>query len=163
MLDAARAVGAELIVETTGDCPLIDPGLIDQLIATFQANQVDYCANVLTASYPRGLDAQVFSTDVLALVDSLTADPADREHVSLYIYEHPERFRLLRLASGQSPDVGAHRWTVDTAEDLAFVAAVYAALYPRNQAFQWTDVLELVNQRPELTQINHQVRQKAVR
>src|SRR5690606_32345436 len=100
VLGAAQGAGADLIVETTADCPLIDPGVIDQLLDTFRTNKVDYCANVLAPTYPRGLDAQVFPTSVLADVASRTNDPADREHVSLYIYEHPERYRLLNVASG---------------------------------------------------------------
>ncbi|MEO8449709.1 MAG: glycosyltransferase family protein [Gemmatimonadota bacterium] len=163
VLGAARSVGAELIVETTGDCPLIDPGVIDQLIATFHANQVDYCANVLAPTYPRGLDAQVFPFRVLEEVAALTKDPADREHVSLYIYEHPARYRLLTLASGLPDEVGAWRLTVDTPEDFGLVETIYAELYPGNPAFELRDIVELFGRRPELAHINQHVRQKAAR
>ena len=163
VLGAALASGAELIVETTGDCPLIDPGVIDQLIQTFHGNQVDYCANVLTPSYPRGFDAQVFPTRVLAEVAALTDDPADREHVSLYIYEHPERYRLLNLASGLPRDLSEVRLTVDTAEDLDLVTRVYGELYPTNPAFALSDILALVEREPCLRTMNQHIRQKTVR
>ncbi|MEZ4458058.1 MAG: glycosyltransferase family protein [Gemmatimonadales bacterium] len=163
VLDAARGAGADLIVETTADCPLIDPGVIDQLIATFRANQVDYCANVLAPTYPRGLDVQVFPTAVLADVAGRTTDPADREHVSLYIYEHPDHYRLLTVASGLPAWVGELRLTVDTPDDLALVSRVYEALYPERPDFGLAEIVALFERRPELRSINEHVRQKAVR
>jgi spore coat polysaccharide biosynthesis protein SpsF len=163
VLDAARSVDAELIVETTADCPLIDPGVLDQLIETFLANQVDYCANVLRPTYPRGLDAQVFPTRVLAEVATLTADPADREHVSLYIYEHPDRYRLLNVVSGLSDDVAELRLTVDTPEDFELVTRVYEALYPSKPDFGLADLVALFTAQPDLRAINQHVRQKAAR
>jgi spore coat polysaccharide biosynthesis protein SpsF len=163
VLEAATAAGADLIVETTADCPLIDPGVIDQLVHTFQTNDVDYCANVLAPTYPRGLDVQVFARAVLEDVAERTREPADREHVSLYIYEHPERYRLLNVASGLPDWVGRLRLTVDTADDLALVERVYETLYPRNPAFGLTDLVALFHREPELTEMNRHVRQKAVR
>jgi spore coat polysaccharide biosynthesis protein SpsF len=103
VLDAARSVEAELIAETTGDCPLIDPGIADQVIATFLTNQVDFCSSGLVRTYPLGLDLHVFRTSTLAEVAAQTQDPVNREHVALYIIEHPERFRLLNIASGLGP------------------------------------------------------------
>lgn len=163
VLGAAQLVAADIIVETTGDCPLIDPTIVDQIIQTFHCNRVDYCANVLAPTYPRGLDVQVFPTSVLADVAERTRDPVDREHVSLYIYEHPELYRLLNVASGMPEEVGDLRWTVDTPEDFRLVSTIYQALYPSHPHFGWLDVLRLLEQRPELKTINQQVRQKAVR
>jgi spore coat polysaccharide biosynthesis protein SpsF len=163
VLGAATAAGADLIVETTADCPLIDPAVVDQVIATFATNQVDYCANVLAPTYPRGLDVQVFPTRVLAEVAELTDDPADREHVSLFIYQHPERYRLLNVASGLAPSVGELRLTVDTPEDLALVAAIYDALYPTRPTFGLADILGLLAEHPGLVTLNQHVRQKAAR
>ncbi len=163
VLDAARSAGADLIVETTADCPLIDPLVIDQLIETFHSNRVDYCANVLAPTYPRGLEAQVFPTRVLAEVAGLTNDPADREHVSLYIYEHPERYRLLNVASGLPREVSDLRLTVDTAEDLALVTRVYDELYPTNPAFGLPDIVALMEREPSLRMMNQHIQQKTAR
>lgn len=163
VLRAAWSVEADLIVETTADCPLIDPAVIDQLLASFHANQVDYCSNVLTPSYPRGLDAQVFPAAILAEVASRTNDPADREHVSLYIYEHPETYRLLSLASGLPPEAAELRLTVDTPDDYALVTEIYEALYPVDPAFGLAAILDLFRRRPELAAVNQHIRQKAVR
>jgi len=163
VLKAARSADADLIVETTADCPLIDPGVIDQLIATFQSNAVDYCSNVLKPSYPRGLDCQVFPVSVLARVAELTRDPADREHVSLYIYEHPELFRLLTVASGLPKEAGLLRLTVDTPEDLELVRRIYRELYPADPTFGLKEILGLIEQLPELAYMNRHIQQKAAR
>lgn len=163
VLGAATAFGADLIVETTADCPLIDPAVIDQLIGTFRTNDVDYCANVVTPTWPRGLDAQVFPTRVLAEVAGLTDDPADREHVSLYIYQHPERYRLLNVASGLLESAARLRLTVDTPDDYELVTRVYQRLYPADPAFGLADILTLFEREPELATLNQHVRQKAVR
>jgi spore coat polysaccharide biosynthesis protein SpsF len=162
VLRAAQSVNADLIVEMTGDCPLIDPGLIDQMITTFKTNSVDYCANILSRTYPRGMDTQVFPIKILAQVSELTQNPADHEHVSLYIYEHPERFRLLNIASGLPPQVADLRLTVDTPEDFELVQAIYQELYPINSKFNLSDIILLFQRRPELMIINQQIIQKPV-
>jgi spore coat polysaccharide biosynthesis protein SpsF len=163
VLGAAVAHEAHLIVETTGDCPLIDPFVVDQVIGMFEANDVDYCGNCVAKSYPLGMAVQVFPTRVLADVARLTHDPADREHVSLYIYEHPERFRLLHVVSGFSSDDAGLRLTVDTDEDYTLVKAIFEELYPRNPAFTLGDVVGLLHRRPDLVAINRDVKQKQVR
>jgi spore coat polysaccharide biosynthesis protein SpsF len=162
VLGAARTRGAELIVETTGDCPLIDPAIVGRVIDEFHKGDFDYCSNTLEQTFPRGMDVQVFPVAVLAEVDRLTDDPTDREHVSLYIYEHPERYRLRNVGAEppRNPDV---RLTVDTPEDLALVRAVFDALYPVDPAFGLGEIVELLDARPELPELNREVRQKSVR
>jgi spore coat polysaccharide biosynthesis protein SpsF len=163
VLKAAQSVQADLIVETTGDCPLIDPGIIDQIIATFKSNAVDYCSNALLQTYPLGIGVEVFPVSILAQVAELTRDPTDREHVTLYIYEHPERFRLLNIASGLPPETADMRLTVDTPEDYQLIARIFEALYPVNPSFSLADILDLVGSQPELKNINRHIQQKAVR
>jgi len=162
VLGTAEAAGADVIVETTGDCPLIDPAVVDRVVDAYLAGDVDYASNVLRRTYPRGLDTQVFPTAVLAEVDALTQDPADREHVSLYIYEHPERYRLRNVESGH-PGSAELRLTVDTPEDLELVREVFSALHPSNPAFGLEDMLALFRERPELAAINREIRQKPAR
>jgi spore coat polysaccharide biosynthesis protein SpsF len=162
VLGAARAHEAELIVETTGDCPLIDPAVVDLVIERFLDGGVDYCSNTLERTYPRGLDVQVFPAAVLAEVDRLTDDPADREHVSLYIYEHPERYRLRNVRSHR-PEAAHLRLTVDTPEDLALVRAVFDELHPRDPEFGLDAMLDLLDRRPELRELNQHVEQKRAR
>ncbi|TWT40405.1 3-deoxy-manno-octulosonate cytidylyltransferase [Phycisphaerae bacterium RAS1] len=163
VLQAATRHKADLIVEITGDCPLIDPQIVDQVVETFLRGEYDYVSNTLQRTYPRGLDTQVFPTRVLAEVAALTQDPADREHVSLYIYEHPERYRLGNVAAPaelHNPDM---RWTVDTPEDLALITSIYERLYRKNPGFASTDVMNLLNTDRNLASTNAHVRQKPVR
>lgn len=162
VLRAARAFTVDTIVEITGDCPLIDPAVVDGLVAAYRAGGFDYVSNVLRRTYPRGLDAQVFSTATLEEVARLTRDPADREHVSLYIYTHPERFALHNVPSALPAKWWDLRLTVDTAADLALVTVIYESLYPQNPAFGLADVLGLLERRPELIDLNRHVEQKRV-
>jgi spore coat polysaccharide biosynthesis protein SpsF len=162
VLQAARGAGADLIVETTGDCPLIDPGTVSRVIQEFHRHDVDYCANVLERTYPRGMDVQVFPLTVLEEVARLTDDPVDHEHVSLYIYRHPGRFRLHNVTSGLSADAANARLTVDTPEDFALVTEIFERLYPSKPDFSLADILGLLAAHPELRGMNQDVRQKTV-
>lgn len=163
VLRAAHAHEVGLIVEVTGDCPLMDPAIVDTLVKTFRDGGWDYVSNVIERTYPRGMDAQVFPTAVLDEVAGLTSDPVDHEHVSLYIYNHPERFALKNVASGLPPEYHDLRLTVDTKEDFELIRIIFEELYPRKPDFGLRDILDLFDRRPELAGINRHVRQKKVR
>lgn len=163
VLGAAHAARTDVIVEITGDCPLIDFQVIDKLVEVYQANNFDYVANVLKRTFPRGLDTQVFATSVLEEVARLTDDPVDHEHVSLYIYQHPEKFKLHNVESGLPEEFWDLRLTVDTAEDFELVRRIYEELYPADPAFSIQDVIGLFQRQPELRAINQHISQKAVR
>jgi spore coat polysaccharide biosynthesis protein SpsF len=162
VLGAARSAHADVIVETTADCPLIDPAVVDLVVERFQEGGADYCSNTLERTFPDGLDVQVFPTAVLAEVDRLTADPADREHVSLYIYEHPERYRLRNVSSSR-PDTGAWRITLDEPADYALVTAIFEALYPRDPQFGFEAIVALLDKQPELRALTAGVEAKPPR
>ncbi len=163
VLQAAKAYNADIIVELTGDETLIDPVIVDQLIDYHLKNDFDYVSNVLNRRYPRGLDTQVFAVSVLDEVSRLTNEPADRENVSLYIYEHPERYKLGSIEAPEKFNHPDWRWTLDTKEDLEFLKAVYEALYSVKKDFDSYDVFELIKKDPHLLKINERVKQKAVR
>lgn len=163
VLGAARKFRIDLIVELTGDNVLIDPFVIDRVVQTYLDGDVDYVSNALQLTYPLGLNVQVFSTETLAEVDQLTADPVDREHVSLYIYEHPERFKLRNVESGLPPRYSGIRLTVDTADDFDVITAVYEALYADDPQFGLTEVLQLFDRQPELAGRNRHVQQRVPR
>lgn len=163
VLEAAKTFNGEVIVELTGDCPLIDPSMIDELVEYYQSHDCDYVSNILVRTYPRGWDTQVFSTAVLDEVNSLTQDPADRENVSLYIYEHPDRYKLAGIkapARLRGPDI---RICVDTAEDFKLVESVFKNLYPANPDFDAYDVMNYLKKNPQIAAINRKVQQKKVR
>lgn len=160
---AAQAAQARVIVRVTSDCPLFDGVLLDEMLAVFQsANQpqitVDYLSNVLERTYPRGLDAEIFTFAALARARREARQPHEREHVTPYFYQHPELFRLRSFAG--NTDWSGHRWTLDTPEDWRFIEAVYAALYSPDRMFTTADVFDLLRRRPELTELNCAVNQK---
>lgn len=163
VLGAARAHGADVVVETTGDCPLIDPAAVDKVVADFRIGGADFVSNTLRYTTPRGMDVRVFTTDALDEIDRSSSDPADHEHVSLHFWEHPEKYRLRNVETALPAFAADLRLTVDTPEDLELVRRVFEELYPANAGFTLYDVLELLERRPELAEINRQVRQKPVR
>lgn len=157
VLQAAKKYEIDIIVETCGDCPVIDPNLIDREIEVFLDKNVDYVACHLVKTFPIGLDAKLFTTKTLEEVANITNDPADRENVSLYIYEHPEKYKLLNIeAKGKQrrPDL---RLVVDHQEDFDLLEIIYNELYDINPEFSYDDIQDLFERRPELIEINRDV------
>lgn len=116
-VQACDSLGADAIVRITGDCPLIDADVVDQVVRRWRTTGVDYASNTLEPrSYPDGLDVEVISAAALGRLDQLAADAADREHVTSYIHRHPELFSVAGLRL--DPSLGSVRVTLDTAEDL---------------------------------------------
>lgn len=163
VLQAARSADAELIVDLTGDCPLIDPALVSEAIETFRQAGVDYATNGLNEPYLRGMDVQVFPRTVLEEADRATQDPADREHVTLYIYEHPERFKLLEVRNELAVKNTHLRLTVDTPADYDLVRSIFEALYPVNPAFGLPEIVDFFARNPAFTDLNAGIEQKSVR
>lgn len=163
VLKAAKAYQADIIVEITGDLPLIDPEITDSVIDYYFKNNFDYVSNMLDKKCPHGLDTQIFSVDILEEVSKITNDSADRENVSLYIYEHPEKYKL---GSFKMPPEFCHpewRFTLDTIEDFNFVNEIYERLYYQKSDFNTYDVINLFNKQPQLLEINKHIKQKTVR
>lgn len=158
---AADTMGAEQCVRITADCPLIDPGVSDDIIAQFEAADppVDYASNKIPQSFPRGLDTEVFSRYALDLAAKWAKKPYHRTHVTAYMYQTPEIFTLLSVVS--DVDRASWRWTIDTPEDLAFVRTVYERMDGKPD-FTWLDVVKLVEADPKLAAINAHVVQKEI-
>lgn len=159
---AARQYEAQAIVRVTSDCPLIEPELIDAAIEAFGASrgQLDYVSNMLQPTWPYGMAVEVISARALAQAHAEARDPAEREHVTPFIYWRPERYRLKSLT--MTPDLRARRWTVDTPEDFELVSRILTALYPARPQFTIADVLALLERHPDWELINRHVAQKSV-
>lgn len=161
VLDAATTAGADVIVETTGDCPLIDPDLVEQVIRMYRHHRVDYASNTVVRSYPDGMDVEVFATDVLARAAAVTQNPSDREHVSRYIWRHPERFSQIQLIAPPSlhwPELGL---TLDEQADYLLLSRVIETLGSEGRIFGCQEVLDLLRSHPDWVATNQHVVRKS--
>lgn len=180
---AACALKAEILVRITGDCPFIDPGLIDATVGALWDNQkestrkdrfkpteypspigqtprYDFTANRLPPpwgrTYPIGLDVEVCTFDALEIAWREASEPHHREHVMPFLYENTDRFKI-RLINHKI-DYGDMRWTVDTPQDLKLVRQV--ASHFQDDSFSWLDIIALFERAPELADINADVQHK---
>jgi spore coat polysaccharide biosynthesis protein SpsF len=149
---------ADAVVRITSDCPLIDPEVIDKVVANFLSGGFDYASNSVVRTYPRGLDTEVMTFQALERAHRNAQSPYQRAHVTPYIYENPEQFRILSVTGDRNHS--NYRWTVDTSEDLELARAVYARL--GGDVFSWNDVVKLMEREPELVEINRSVAQKVL-
>ncbi|MEP6704962.1 MAG: glycosyltransferase family protein [Acidobacteriota bacterium] len=163
VVGAAEANRADVIVELTGDCPLHEPALIDKVVADYQLGGADFVSNILPYTTPRGTDVRVFSAVALADIAKNSTDAADREHVSLRFWEHPEKYTRRNVVTALPEGAKDLRLTVDTEDDFRLVTAIYEELYPKNAAFTLSDVIALLDARPDLRSMNEHVQQKTVR
>jgi spore coat polysaccharide biosynthesis protein SpsF len=150
VLESAKSVNADIIVEITGDCPVIDWRHVDKLVEMLFSGEYDYAANIIKRTFPRGFDTQVFPLSVLEEVNELTKSPVDHEHVSIYIYTHPEKYRLINWQAEESMNHPEFEITLDTREDYEVINKIYNMLYPLKPDFSAEDVIELLMKNPEL-------------
>lgn len=142
---AARPYQADCVVRITGDCPLIDPQLVDHVIAAYEAEGVDYLCNTIPPTFPDGLDTEVFSFCALETAARQATKGAEREHVTPFIRESG-LFRTGNLEHGD--DFSGERWTVDEPADFEVISAVFDYFHPRID-FNWLEVMSLRQIHPE--------------
>lgn len=151
---AARVSGAEVIVRVTSDCPLLDPGVLDEIVSAYVKNPdgLDYVSNTIERTYPRGLDVEALPMRVIEHLEHVAPSMEEREHVTLHLLRNQAQFRIAQVR--YPIDCSDHYWTVDTAQDFRLVERIYEGLYPRNPLFSWTEVLALFRTFPDLYGIN---------
>ncbi|HNI57603.1 MAG TPA: glycosyltransferase family protein [Elusimicrobiota bacterium] len=162
---AARESGADVVVRVTSDCPLLDGGLVGTLVAAFHAARaagrpLDYLSNTVVRSYPRGLDAEVFTRTALERAHAEARTPSQREHVTPFFYQNPALFMLEQYV--RMPDLSALRWTLDTPEDWDLLSRLFEAIEKRGEVFGTAAVLAVLERHPEWSALNAGVRQKPV-
>ena len=140
----------DVVVRLTADCPLISPSVIDHIVERFHAGTADYVSNTMEPTFPDGLDVEVVTAKALRYVDKHSSDKHEREHVTLGVYRRTDEFTIENFSDPSGADHSDLRWTVDNPEDFSFVKAVYGALYTTNPAFDYADVLALLDAHPEL-------------
>ena len=154
-VQAARFAGAtesDAIVRITADCPLIDPAVIDQVVAAYQHTGADYVSNVQPPTFPDGLDVEVFRFSALLTAWREAKLVSEREHVTPYLRNHPERFSTHNVT--YSTDLSALRWTLDEPADYALLQRIVAELDRSQSDFHLADVLQVLAAHPEWQELN---------
>jgi spore coat polysaccharide biosynthesis protein SpsF len=153
VLERFRIVAEEFkpdtIVRLTADCPLTDPEVIDRVITAHLESGADYTSNTLHPTYPDGLDVECIDSHAFERLNDIPLTETEREHVTMGLYTRPDEFKL--NAVEQQPNHSNLRWTVDVADDLAFVRRVYSLLYDSNPRFRQNDIVALVTKNPALS------------
>ena len=154
---AGRERGADAVVKIPSDCPLIDPGAIDRVLAAYLTSEgrYDLVTNLNPATWPDGNDVEVVPLSTLATAFAEATKPHEREHTTPFVCERPERFSIRNVTWETGLDYSAtHRFTIDYPEDYAFIAAVYGALASGNRVFGLAEILGLLEQQPALRTLN---------
>lgn len=149
---AARQYDPNHVIRLTGDCPLVDPVLVDKLVDFYLAQKCDYASNCQEPTLPDGLDAEIFSFAALEQTWKEAELPSHLEHVTPFIRSNPDRFNS--CCYKYHKDLSHLRWVVDEPEDLEFIRQIYETLYPDKPEFETEDVLALLERKPELVEIN---------
>jgi len=148
---AARLFELQHVVRITADCPMIDPEVIDRVIAEYFDKGADYAANTLEETYPDGEDVEVFSFDVLSRAWKDAKIFSEREHVTPYIRKS-NVFKKINLA--HDVDLSRQRWTLDEPRDYQKLAAVFDALYQKDPLFHMDDVLQFLAEHSHIDKLN---------
>lgn len=160
---AAKENNADIVVRITSDCPLIDPHLIDEIVLFFLREKYDLVTNTGANSnqrtYPRGLDIEVFSFQILAEAFKGATEDYQKEHVTPYMYKN-KNTKIYYYKNKKN--YSKYRWTLDTREDFELIKTVYKYLYKGVHDFYFDDILKLFELNPDLCLINANVKQKGL-
>lgn len=157
----ARQYGADTVIRITSDCPVIDPILLDAMVEYFHSNDFDYVSNTIERTFPRGLDAEIFTFKALEKAFNEATEPFEKEHVTPYIHlSHPEKFSLGSYTNNQNNS--QYRLTLDTQDDWTLIKKIYDSLYHKGEIFSYDQVITLLKEQPDLANINAHIEQKKI-
>lgn len=161
-IGAVHQYGGDIIIRVTGDCPLIDPNMLDHVITCYLANNYDYVGvDTANRNYLRGLDVEVFSRESLERVYKITEKEEEsspyKEHVTCYMYQHPQEFSVYML-KGTPFHQKDYRLCVDTKEDFTLITNIYEHF--QDKYVPIAKVIEYLDMNPEVAEINRSIEQK---
>lgn len=159
---AAKKLGADLIIRITGDCPLIDSDIVDSVIEKVIRNNLDYASNVEVRTFPRGYDVEVFTYETLKKIHQSTNDPDDREHVTLYLRRNQNLFKIGNITAQESKSHPEWRVCVDTKQDLDLIRKIFMR-YRKKNRITYEDVIEFFKKYPKMTDVNKKIEQKRIK
>ena len=142
---------ADPIIRITGDCPLIDPDIVEEMLEFYPKNNYDYISNRINPKYPDGLDVEIYSFKTLQMVEQNAKLSSERALVTTYITKNPKIFKIFSYENQE--DLSDHRWTVDEQNDLEFIRKIYSIMKPKTN-FSMNEIIEILVKNPELLKIN---------
>ena len=154
---AGLQLNADLVLKIPSDCPLIDPQIIDKVLRFYfdHAGEYDYVSNLHPATFPDGNDVEILTMDCLERTWKEARRPFELEHTTPYIWEHPGKFRIGNVTMEKGSDYSmSHRFTIDYEADYQFIKRVFEELYTANPGFSCRDILNLLDEKPEIYAIN---------
>ena len=151
---AAQLYDADHVVRITADCALLDPKVVDQIIELHLREGCDYTTNILKRTYPRGIVAEVFTRETLNKIAALAIDAYHREHVTTYIRDNQEQFKVCNLEAPAEKFNPEWRWVLDTEDDLGFIRKVYSFLSRNDKIFDCESILKLLKKYPDNLKLN---------
>lgn len=140
------------VVRLTADCPLADPQVIDDCVELHLQKGSEYTSNTIKRHFPKGLDVEIMTMKALETTWREAESTYDREHVTPYIYRNPKFFSISSLLDRHNRE--NWRWTVDTADDMKMIKAIYGALFKKNAEFDTNDVIEFLKNNPDIADMN---------
>jgi spore coat polysaccharide biosynthesis protein SpsF len=147
---AMQTAKADIIVQLTSDCPLIDPEIIDQFIRIYAANEFDHVSNAILRSYPDGLDVQIASLPVLEKCYALCENDKDREHLFYTIRRNTDKISTFHVLAPPELCWPQWRWTLDTIQDYRRICRIYEHFYAKNPTFSSYDIARFMHSEPGL-------------
>ena len=154
MYETAIKFDASSIVRITGDCPLVDPKIVEKIISEYvkHGKNYDMVTNTFTLSFPHGLEIELYSTKFLKKLNSEIKKSEFREWFSIYIENNFEKFKILEIKNNE--DLSKFRWTLDYPEDFKLIQIIYEQLFDEKRVFGTDEILSLLKRKPELLKIN---------
>ncbi len=158
---ASEAFPSDYVVRITADDPFKEPKVIDAVITKLIEGSYDHVTNNLPPSFPEGLDCEAFKKAALDRSEKEAETAFEREHVTQYIYHHPEIFKIGNVSNGEN--LSYLRWTIDKDVDLEMVKAVYAHRNPAAKGILlMEEILDILKANPEIEKINSEVERSAM-
>lgn len=154
---AGKKYNADVVIKIPSDCPLIDPQIIDLVLEHYfdHPGEYDFVNNLHPATWPDGNDVEIMTMACIAKAWKEASRPLELEHTTPYIWENPDKFRIANVTWPAGLDYSmSHRFTIDYPEDYQFINRVYEELYANKPGFSCDDILTLLNEQPEIYQIN---------
>ncbi len=156
---AGLKYNADIVLKIPSDCPLIDPRIIDQILDFYfeHEGEYDFVSNLHPATTPDGNDVEIMTMACIEKAWKEAQRPMELEHTTPYIWENPDKFRMANVAWDTGLDYSmSHRFTIDYEADYQFIKRVFEELYPEKPDFSCADILDLLNKKPEIYNINAQ-------